>query len=135
VTPFVEKVKESKAFRSAKKRAEEYATDLGRLRKLVEAAVQKADAAPAGSLKGLGDGLLTSFRMLKAYAKGEYTKIPVQSLLLVIASVVYFVVPFDFIPDLLPGAGFLDDTALLAWTFRVVKTEIDAFKAWESRSS
>lgn len=135
MTSLLERVKHSEAFRSAKKRAEGYAKDLARLRRLVEEATQKAEAAPDGPLKEVRDLLMASFRMLKAHAKGDYTKIPLQSLLLIIASVVYFVVPFDLVPDFLPVVGFLDDAALLAWTLRAVRSDVDDFRVWESQGA
>jgi uncharacterized membrane protein YkvA (DUF1232 family) len=37
-----------------------------------------------------------------------------------LGTLAYFVLPFDFVPDLLPLAGFTDDAALLAGTLRLM---------------
>lgn len=37
-----------------------------------------------------------------------------------VAALAYFVLPFDFVPDLLPMVGFADDAAVLATAVRLV---------------
>jgi uncharacterized membrane protein YkvA (DUF1232 family) len=46
----------------------------------------------------------------------------VQAILL--GALAYFVLPFDFIPDMLPVIGFTDDAAVLATAIRVVAAHI-----------
>ena len=46
----------------------------------------------------------------------------VQAALL--AAIAYFVLPFDFVPDMLPVLGFTDDAAVLATTIRMVAGHI-----------
>jgi uncharacterized membrane protein YkvA (DUF1232 family) len=36
----------------------------------------------------------------------------------------YFVLPFDFIPDVMPLIGFTDDAAILATAIKLVATHI-----------
>ena len=74
---------------------------------------------------------MACFRLLRAYAKGSYREIPWQSLLIIIASVIYFVMPLDAIPDFLVGLGYVDDAALLGWTIKSVSSDIDDFTTWE----
>ncbi len=44
--------------------------------------------------------------------------------LILIGALAYFVLPFDFIPDMLPVIGFTDDAAVLATAIRVVAAHI-----------
>ena len=46
----------------------------------------------------------------------------VQATLL--GAVAYFILPFDFMPDVLPMLGFTDDAAVLATAIRMVATHI-----------
>jgi uncharacterized membrane protein YkvA (DUF1232 family) len=46
----------------------------------------------------------------------------VQAALL--GAIAYFVLPFDFMPDMLPVLGFTDDAAVLATALRMVATHI-----------
>lgn len=48
----------------------------------------------------------------------------VQAALL--GAIAYFVLPFDFVPDMLPVLGFTDDAAILATAIRIVAGHITA---------
>lgn len=128
-----DKIQSSKAFNQAKNKASEYANDAEKLNNLIDKASEKAESRRNGPLTEVLDSLMACFRLLRAYAKRSYTKIPWQSLLLIITSVVYFVMPVDLIPDFIAGLGFTDDAVLLAWTLKAVKSDIDDFKTWEER--
>jgi uncharacterized membrane protein YkvA (DUF1232 family) len=41
-----------------------------------------------------------------------------------LGAIAYFVLPFDFIPDVLPVLGFTDDAAVLATAIRIVSSHI-----------
>jgi uncharacterized membrane protein YkvA (DUF1232 family) len=62
--------------------------------------------------------------LLAAYycAFDKETPRHVQATLL--GAVAYFILPFDFIPDVLPVLGFTDDAAVLATAIRLVATHI-----------
>ncbi len=72
----------------------------------------------------------TIIRLSMAYAKGKYTAISKMNIALTLGAVLYFVSPFDLIPDFL-GIGLLDDIALLSWVFKNLKTEMNQFLEWE----
>lgn len=127
-----ERVQGSSTFAKAKSKASEYANDPKRLNELIDNASKKANSKRTGPLSEVWDSLSACFCLLRAYARREYTKIPWQSLVLIIASTAYFVTIFDLIPDFLIGLGYLDDAALLAWTMRVVQSDINDFRKWEN---
>jgi uncharacterized membrane protein YkvA (DUF1232 family) len=62
--------------------------------------------------------------LLSAYycAFDRQTPRHVQAALL--GAIAYFILPFDFIPDMLPVLGFTDDAAVLATAIRLVATHI-----------
>lgn len=41
-----------------------------------------------------------------------------------LGAIAYFVLPFDFVPDVLPVLGFTDDAAILATAIRLVASHI-----------
>lgn len=125
-----DKVIDSKSFERAKSRASEYANDPEKLRGLLDKATHRANKKE-GMLGGIWESLNALLRLLKAYSKGEYRDVSWQSLLLIIASIVYFVMPIDFIPDFILALGFIDDAALIAWTAKTVKSDVDNFVRWE----
>ena len=58
--------------------------------------------------------------LLAAYfcAFDSATPLPVKAALF--GALAYFVLPFDFVPDLLPFLGFADDAAVLLTTLRMI---------------
>jgi uncharacterized membrane protein YkvA (DUF1232 family) len=62
--------------------------------------------------------------LLSAYycAFDRQTPRHVQAALL--GAIAYFILPFDFIPDMLPVLGFTDDAAVLATAIRLVAAHI-----------
>jgi uncharacterized membrane protein YkvA (DUF1232 family) len=75
-------------------------------------------------LKRLAVRLPFAEDLLAAYycAFDRQTPRHVQAALL--GALAYFIVPFDFIPDMLPVLGFTDDAAILATALRMVATHI-----------
>lgn len=61
---------------------------------------------------------------LAAYycAMDRQTPLRVRGMLL--AALAYFVIPFDFIPDVMPALGFTDDAAVLIATFQLIAAHI-----------
>ncbi|UBM60409.1 DUF1232 domain-containing protein [Marinilongibacter aquaticus] len=70
-------------------------------------------------------------QLLKAYAKGEYRDVEMKNLIIMVASLVYFLSPIDLIPDLLPVFGYADDIALLTYVLRSVSEEVEKFELWQ----
>jgi uncharacterized membrane protein YkvA (DUF1232 family) len=70
-------------------------------------------------------------RLVSAYARGRYSVISFRALLAVVAALLYFVNPFDLVPDALIGIGFADDLTVLTWVFGLWEQELKAFELWE----
>src|SRR3981189_2017732 len=75
-------------------------------------------------LKRVGAPLPFPQDLLAAYycAFDSQTPRHVQAALL--GAIAYFILPFDFVPDMLPVLGFTDDAAVLATAIRMVATPI-----------
>ena len=57
---------------------------------------------------------------------------PADSILMAIAAVIYFVSPFDLIPDSIPVLGLIDDTSVITSVARANLTLISNFRKWET---
>jgi uncharacterized membrane protein YkvA (DUF1232 family) len=75
-------------------------------------------------LKRLAVKLPFAEELLAAYycAFDRQTPRHVQAALL--GAIAYFILPFDFVPDMLPILGFTDDAAVLATALRLVASHI-----------
>lgn len=86
------------------------------------------------SLQGLIEKLNTFLRMIRAYRKGEYRLLPWKTLLMIVAGLLYFVMPLDLVPDFVPVLGYLDDLTIVVWIFNSLQKDIESFKAWEEKT-
>jgi uncharacterized membrane protein YkvA (DUF1232 family) len=62
--------------------------------------------------------------LLAAYFCAFDRDTPRRVQVILISALAYFVLPFDFIPDMLPVIGFTDDAAVLATAVRMVTAHI-----------
>jgi uncharacterized membrane protein YkvA (DUF1232 family) len=69
--------------------------------------------------------------MIHAHRSGAF-KISSKTLGLIVLGLVYFVMPFDIIPDFLPLIGFADDLSVVIAIFNSIKHEVDEFLVWEN---
>lgn len=74
-------------------------------------------------------------RLIKANLTGAYKLKSTRVLVGLLAACIYFINPFDLVPDLLVGIGLVDDMAIIAWVFSSAATEIRAFEEWEKVTS
>ena len=117
-------------FESARKRAEEYASDPKKVSSLLEDAQRKAERN-RGRMSEALEGLQSLCRLINAWLRGKYTVVPWRTIVLSIAGIIYFVNPLDLIPDLLPIVGFLDDAGVLAFVLHSIRKDLDRFLDWE----
>jgi uncharacterized membrane protein YkvA (DUF1232 family) len=73
----------------------------------------------------------TFLRMLRAYISGEYREIPWKSLLMIIGSLLYFLMPMDLIPDFSPVTGLADDISIIFLVFSSINDDVEAFLDYE----
>jgi uncharacterized membrane protein YkvA (DUF1232 family) len=84
-------------------------------------------------LVALRDDLPTLIRLARSYATGAYRRLPWKAIVSVVAALIYFVMPFDAIPDFIPIIGYLDDAAVIAYVMRILHVEIAEFRDWEGQ--
>jgi len=62
--------------------------------------------------------------LLAAYYCAFDKQTPRHVQVALLGAIAYFILPFDFIPDMMPVIGFTDDAAILATAIRLVATHI-----------
>lgn len=97
-------------------KAKEYASDKKKTKGLLDDAIKKAKND--GPLAEIWEYLQPMFGMIKDWISGDYTKIPVNSIIFIIIGLLYFVTPFDIIPNFVPGVGIIDDAAVLGFIIK-----------------
>lgn len=76
--------------------------------------------------------VVTLFKnLVKDSISGEYTGCDKVDLVKVVASLVYLVTPTDFIPDIIPGIGVLDDIMVLTFVFDSLTGQLQKYQAYK----
>jgi uncharacterized membrane protein YkvA (DUF1232 family) len=127
-----DEISQSAAFRRATLDAGAYVRDPERLRKLVEDAVGKINIVPRGPFGETWPYLMAMVRVIRDYQRGEYRDMAAPKLLVIIAAIIYFVSPFDVIPDWIPVLGHIDDAFVITLALKSVRSDLDTFMAWET---
>lgn len=70
-------------------------------------------------------------RMISNSVSGRYPDMPWQTLVMIVAGLIYFIAPIDALPDFIPVAGFLDDATILAWLGKSFQDDLNKYKDWE----
>jgi len=132
----MKKILQSRAYRRAKRLVSATIERPARLLDLANLAQKKAakQAAKKAETKIIEilEPIKSSYRLIRAYANGSYREISFESFGLIVAAIIYFVMPIDALPDFIAGLGFTDDAAVLMWTFNRVSNELESFLNWEA---
>ncbi len=121
---------EPSGFKAAVKKAESLLKDAAGLGAILQNAITKADKNRS-VLKKVWEDLTTLFRLVRAWLTGKYRDVPWQSILFAVAAIVYFVNPFDLIPDPIPFFGFIDDSSVIGFVLYSISGDIKKFQEWE----
>ncbi|MBM4157622.1 MAG: DUF1232 domain-containing protein [Ignavibacteria bacterium] len=76
--------------------------------------------------------LQLSLEMIKDYKNKKYRTIPWRSVGLVVLAVLYFLNPFDLMPDLMPVLGYTDDAIAVAAIFKSLQEDLKNYCVWKN---
>lgn len=132
----MKKIIQSRAYRRAKRLVSATIERPAKLLDLANLAQKKAAKQAAKNaetkITEILEPIRASYRLIRTYANGTYREISFESFGLIVAAIIYFVMPIDALPDFIAGLGFTDDAAVLMWTFNRVSNELQSFLRWEA---
>ena len=128
--PKITQVEVRRVLGENRKIAEEYSSDKERTKYLLDEAIRKSQRYK-GLLKKCWDDLTALIRLVREYINGEYKDVSWETIVLSIAAIIYFINPIDLIPDFIPGIGFIDDAAVIAFTITSIHKDLNKFREWE----
>lgn len=123
----------SKSFQAAIKKAIGIASDPEKISDLIGSVADKMSDMDENKkrVSSFFDKIRTMLRMLRAYINGDYRQIPWKSLLMILGSLIYFMMPLDLIPDFIPITGFADDISIIFLVFGSINEDVENFLEFE----
>lgn len=99
--------------------------DVGKVMENMDKITRMTKGGPLG--KYLGD-VKVFFQMLRDVFAGRYKRMPKGTIAAIVGTLLYVLNPGDFIPDVIPVIGLLDDAAVLALCIKFVKHDVEEYK-------
>ncbi len=91
----------------------------------------KASNLDISKFKKLIRQVRLAFDLIKDFRERRYTEIPWRSIALIAASILYFLNPFDLVPDILPVLGITDDAILFVSVFKSIQVDLEKYCDWK----
>lgn len=114
------------------KKAEKLLKDEDKLEKTLKRLEEKLKTIPVLGEKFAKVPVMVS--MVRSYIKKEYTEVPIGTIVAIVSAVIYIVSPVDLVPDIVPGAGYIDDAFIVAACLKLVESDIDEYTEWKEKN-
>lgn len=82
------------------------------------------------TLSNLVEDVKTFVALVNDYVKGHYRDVPYKSIAAVVFGLLYILNPFDFVPDFIPGLGYIDDAAVIGLIIKFLGDDISKYRDW-----
>ena len=86
------------------------------------------------ALKSLMAQGMVMIDLVRDYVAGRYREVPYWAMGATGLALFYVLSPIDVIPDVIIGAGFLDDAIVVSFALKLIEKELERYKAWKARS-
>lgn len=70
----------------------------------------------------------TLISLVKAYINKEYRDVEEESIINIVSAFLYLTSPADIIPDIIPGAGNIDDIAVIEECLKIIGKDLENYK-------
>ncbi len=123
---------ENKIYDELRKKSSEVSDrDVTRILKTEENVKKRTDKLNKNVFGKFLNQLSLAYEMLKDYKTKRYIDVPWRTIALIIGAILYFLNPFDIIPDILPIIGFTDDAVAFAAVFRSAQGDLLKYCEWK----
>ncbi len=95
---------------------------------------RKIKSLDISKFKKLFNQITLALELIKDYRAKTYTKLPWRTITILALALLYFLNPFDLIPDYIPGVGYIDDALTVAAIFKSLQVDLSKyckFKGYE----
>ena len=68
--------------------------------------------------------------LVRSYIKGEYKNVPLGTIIATLSALLYVFFVLDFIPDTIPGAGYIDDALVISACIKLIKSDVEEYQKY-----
>ena len=124
----MDKRKIAGAFNQYTNKAKQYINDSEGIKNLMNKLDDKMQSIP--QVGPVWDNLKSMVAMLGAYARKEYTDVPVRTIAAIIGTLLYVLNPIDLMMDVIPVIGLADDVAIIVLAYNIAKPDVEKYNKW-----
>ena len=115
--------------RNLKGKANAVYKDNEQLKDLLDTAISKAKGNK--QLMEIWADLKLFVELIKDWKSGAYDDLSRETIIMIIVSLIYLVMPLDLIPDFLFG-GYIDDALVIGYVVKKTSDELNVYKEWKA---
>lgn len=68
--------------------------------------------------------------LVRSYIRKEYKTVPLGTIIATLSALLYVFMVLDFIPDTVPGAGYIDDALVLTACIRLIRSDVEEYQKY-----
>ena len=129
---YEENEKIMKKFKESEEEASKVLKNPEEATKKLQDAFVKVDGMKDGPISMMIDDIKLMISIIKDYINGSYKQLPEGSLIAIFGALIYLLSPIDFIPDFIPGVGYIDDAFVIALVLKQVHEDLQNYKIWKN---
>lgn len=122
-------------FRSFKPKAEETLKNSDETKCVITKAMKKLNKYERGPIHKLINEMKLLFNMVIDYVNKKYNKVEYMSIVAIVAGIIYFISPIDFMPDFIPYLGCIDDAFVITLVLKQIEKEFSLYKEYIKSAS
>ena len=105
-----------------------------KVQKALTDALAKLSNINDGPIKKIFEDISLLINITKDWISGRYREVPYGTVVAILGALIYFVSPIDFIPDFIPGVGFLDDAFVIGLVLKQADADLQTYKKWKENN-
>lgn len=122
------KIQADKELKKGYKKAEKLIKDKNKTEEFLQRLEKKLNEIPkVGKTLSMIPILIS---LVRSYIKKEYENVPLGTIIAILSALLYVFFVLDFIPDTIPGAGYIDDALVISACIKLIRSDVEEYQKY-----